>query len=152
MESAEYFLKPTGVERVMNRAIGVAVRFGLAPGYIYLLQVQGRKSGKIYSTPVNLLEWNGRRYVVGGRGHTSWSRNAAAVGTVTLIRGKIARRLRADAVPDDQKPEILKAYLVEYRRTVQRFFSVSASSPVEAFRTVADRHPVFELIAEEAST
>ena len=45
----------------------------------------------------------------------------------------------------EEKPAILKGYLEEYRRTVQRFFLVRAGSPVEAFREIADRHPVFEL-------
>src|SRR5262245_21662011 len=82
----KYFLKPKPLERFMNKTIGLAVRFGLAPRYMYLLRVRGRRSGNVYSTPVNLLEFKGHRYLVGGRGHTAWSRNAAAVGEVTLIR------------------------------------------------------------------
>src|SRR5262249_21769437 len=109
------------------------------------LRVRGRRSGNVYSTPVNLLEFKGHRYLVGGRGHTAWSRNAAAVGEGTLIRGKNAHRYRVLELPDDEKPEILRAYLIEYQHTVQRFFAVPTTSPVEAFRTIADRHPVFEL-------
>jgi hypothetical protein len=45
----------------------------------------------------------------------------------------------------DQRPEILAAYLNQYARQVQRFFSVKAGSPLEAFAGIADRHPVFEL-------
>jgi deazaflavin-dependent oxidoreductase (nitroreductase family) len=145
MES-KYFLKPKPFERFMNKTIGVAARLGFVPRYVYLLQVRGRRTGKMYSTPVNLLEFNGRRYLVGGRGHAAWSKNAAAAGEVTLIRGKDVQRLRAVELPDDQKPEILRAYLNEYRQTVQRFFSVPASSPLQAFRAIADRHPVFELV------
>jgi deazaflavin-dependent oxidoreductase (nitroreductase family) len=143
----EYFLKPTNVERIMNKAVGLAARFGFAPRYVYLLQVRGRKTGRIYSTPVNVLELNGRHYLVGGRGHTGWSKNAAAAGEVMMVRGKNAQRYRIVELPDDQKPEILRAYLIQYRRTVQRFFSVTASSPLEAFRTIVNQHPVFELLA-----
>jgi deazaflavin-dependent oxidoreductase (nitroreductase family) len=142
----QHFLKPKPFERFMNKAIGVVARLGFAPRYVYLLEVRGRRTGKIYSTPVNVLDFKGRRFLVGGRGHATWSKNAAASGEVTLIRGKKVQRLRAVPIPDDEKPEILRAYLNEYRQTVQRFFSVPASSPLEAFRTIAERHPVFELV------
>jgi deazaflavin-dependent oxidoreductase (nitroreductase family) len=144
--AAGHFLKPTPLERAMNKAVGFAARFGLVPRYIYLLEVRGRRTGTIYSTPVNLLEFQGRLYLVGGRGHTAWSRNAAASGEVTLTRGRKRATYRVVEVPDDQKPEILRAYLLEYRRTVQRFFSTPATSPAAAFRAIADRHPVFVLL------
>ena len=143
---AKYFLKPKPFERFMNKTIGVAARLGFVPRYVYLLQVRGRRTGKIYSTPVNLLEFKGRLYLVGGRGHTAWSKNAAASGEVTLIQGRDVQRLRVVELPDDQKPEILRAYLNEYRQTVQRFFSAPADAPLDAFSAIADRHPVFELI------
>jgi deazaflavin-dependent oxidoreductase (nitroreductase family) len=129
----------------MNKTIGVLARFGLGPGYIHLLRVRGRTTGRIYSTPVNLFRFRGRRYLVGGRGHTAWSRNALAAGVVTLARGSNSCEYRVSAVTDEKKPEILKGYLEEYPKTVQRFFSVAAGSPIEAFRQVAGLHPVFEL-------
>jgi deazaflavin-dependent oxidoreductase (nitroreductase family) len=142
----EHFLRPKRLARAMNRIVGLGARLGFVPRYIYLLKVRGRRSGKIYSTPVNVLKFKGRLYLVGGRGHTTWSRNAASAGEVTLVRGKSSRRYRIVEVPDDQKPEILRAYLVEYRLTVQRFFAVAATSPLEAFRGIVDRHPVFEIV------
>jgi deazaflavin-dependent oxidoreductase (nitroreductase family) len=132
----------------MNRFVGVLAGLGLGPSYIRLLEVRGRRSGKTYSTPVNLLELNGHRYLVGGRGHTAWSKNALAAGVVTLKRGARSEYVRAIPLSDDLKPPILKAYLQEYRNTVQRFFAVPVNSPVEAFAAIADRHPVFELVAD----
>jgi deazaflavin-dependent oxidoreductase (nitroreductase family) len=143
----EHFLKPSPIESLMNKTIGVLARFGIGPAYIHLLEVQGRKSGKTYTTPVNLLEVKGHRYLVGGRGHTGWSKNALAVGVVTLRRGRRSQQYRAIPVTDDRKPEILRAYLNEYRGTVQRFFSVPADSPLSTFAAIAGMHPVFELIA-----
>jgi hypothetical protein len=48
-------------------------------------------------------------------------------------------------IADDDKPEILKAYLDRFTLTVQRYFPISAGSPAEAFRPLAGRYPVFEL-------
>src|SRR5262245_45801121 len=143
--TGEYFLKPNFLERLMNKTIGWLARRGLGPGYVYLLEVRGRTSGKIYSTPVNRFELNGRLYLVGGRGHTGWSKNASAGGIVVLRRGRKSAKYRAVLVADDLKPPILKGYLETYSRTVQRFFAIRANSPVDEFRRIAGNHPVFEL-------
>jgi deazaflavin-dependent oxidoreductase (nitroreductase family) len=143
---AEYFLKPTAFVRAVNKTIGLLARLGVGPHYVHLLRVKGRRTGKVYSTPVNLLELHGHHYLVGGRGHAAWSKNASAAGEVTLIRGTTSRTYRVVPVSNERKAEILKAYLEEYRHTVQRFFSVPAGSPVEAFRSITDRHPAFELL------
>jgi len=142
---SDHFQKPSSVESLINRAIGLLARLGVGPAYMHLLEVRGRRSGKTYTTPVNLIDLNGRRYLVGARGHTAWSKNAAAAGVVTLRRGFRSQQYRVVPVPDDVKPEILKAYLERYRRDVQRFFAVSAGSPVSAFGAIAKMHPVYEL-------
>jgi deazaflavin-dependent oxidoreductase (nitroreductase family) len=140
------FREPSGVERVFNKAVGLLVGLGLAPRYNYLVQVRGRKTGRVYAAPVNLLEIGGRRFLVAPRGSTQWVRNAEAAGEVVLKRGANRRRFRIRAVPNDDKPEILKAYLERFKLAVQRYFPVPAGSDARAFREVADRYPVFELL------
>jgi deazaflavin-dependent oxidoreductase (nitroreductase family) len=147
-EDLKYFRRPNSIERVMNKTLGVLARWGLGPSYMHLLRVTGVKTGKVYSTPVNLMEFRGRLYLVGTRGHTGWSRNALSGGNVTLVRGSKTKRYRALPVQNDHKLEVLKAYLDEYTATVQRFFAVRSGSPPEAFRATAPRHPVFELLPD----
>jgi len=120
---------------------------GLGFSHNYLLQVRGRKSGKIYSTPIDLLELGGKRFLVAPRGRTQWVRNAEAAGEVTLKRGSKRQRYRLRALSDQEKPEILKAYLDQFRREVQRYFPVPAGSPVETFRELVESYPAFELIS-----
>src|SRR5271167_2613606 len=69
------FLKPTTIERIFNGAFGLIVRFGGGLKYNYELEVRGRKSGKVFRTPVNLLEFKSRRFLIGTRGETQWARN-----------------------------------------------------------------------------
>jgi len=64
------FRAPSPVERVFNRVFGFVVGLGWGFSYNYLLQVRGRKSGKVYSTPIDLLEWDGKRFPVAPRGRT----------------------------------------------------------------------------------
>src|ERR1700739_4005775 len=97
------FREPTPVEKLFNRTFGFVVGLGLGPAHIYLLQVQGRKSGKLYVTPVDPLELNGKRYLVAPRGRTQWVRNAEAAGEVTLKRGSRRDRFRLRALKDAEK-------------------------------------------------
>src|SRR5260370_27002505 len=70
------FRKPNPVEAFFNRAFGYLVGMGIGPDYMHLLQVRGRKTGRTYSSPVNLLEVGGKPFLVAPRGRTQWVRNA----------------------------------------------------------------------------
>lgn len=142
----EQFDRPSAIERLFNKLFGLLVGWGLGLPHNYLLQVRGRKSGRLYSTPVNLLSRDGKRFLVAPRGYTQWVRNAQASGTVSLKRGRRHEEVRLQVVSDEAKPEILKAYLDGFRLTVQRYFPVPAGSPAEAFRPLVARYPVFELV------
>jgi deazaflavin-dependent oxidoreductase (nitroreductase family) len=140
------FRIPSAGERIFNRIFGFLVGIGLGFSYNYLLQVRGRKSGKIYSTPVDLLEMNGKKFLVAPRGRTQWVRNAEAAGEVTLKKGSNRQRFRLRPIPDADKPEILKAYLDTFKREVQNYFPVAAGSPPQAFAAIVQSYPAFELI------
>jgi len=142
------FRKPSAVEALFNRAFGLLVGLGIAPGYMQLLQVRGRKSGRIYSSPVNLLQVDGKPYLVAPRGATQWVRNAEAAGEIVLKRRSTRHKYRLRPVSDPEKPQILKLYLESYKSAVQRYFPVPAGSPAAAFRDIASNYPVFELVLE----
>ncbi|MFZ0308851.1 MAG: nitroreductase family deazaflavin-dependent oxidoreductase [Candidatus Sulfotelmatobacter sp.] len=145
--SLPVFREPSAVEKIFNRVFGFVVGMGLGFSYNYLLQVRGRKSGKLYATPINLLEIHGKRFLVAPRGRTQWVRNAEAAGEVTLKKGSSSQRFRLRPVAETEKPEILKAYLDNFKSEVQRYFPVAAGSPVESFVELAGSYPVFELLA-----
>lgn len=146
-DSEPYSLPPTAIERAFNRAFGFLVGIGLGLPHNYLLQVPGRKTGRIFSTPVDLLEFRGSRFLVAGRGRVQWVRNAEAAGQITLKKGAKRLQFRLRPIPDSEKPEILKEYVDRFKATVQRYFPVPAGSDASAFAPVASRYPAFELIA-----
>ena len=141
------FREPTGVEKIFNRVFGFLVGLGLGFSHNYLLEVRGRKSGKLYSTPVDLLELDGKRYLVAPRGRTQWVRNAEAAGEVTLKKGSSRQKFHLRPLPDADKPQILKAYLDNFKREVQTYFPIPAGSPEESFVAIAESYPAFELSA-----
>jgi len=138
------FLRPTSPERSLNRAFGALIGLGFGLRHNYLLQVRGRRSGRMYSTPVNLLEIDKKLYLVCPRGRAQWVRNAEASGRVLLKKRRV-REFSLSIVPDEQKPAILKEYLERFKTTVQRYFPVSAGSPPAAFAPYAAHYPVFDL-------
>jgi deazaflavin-dependent oxidoreductase (nitroreductase family) len=139
------YQRPTAIEGMINRFIGLLPRIGIGPSYMVLLQVRGRKSGRLYSTPVNLVDLNGHRYLVAPRGDTQWARNAVASGEVTLVRGLRRETVNLKPIADANKPPILKTYLDQYASAVQRYFPVPAGSPLTAFVPLAANYPVFEI-------
>lgn len=145
-EQIPAFREPSAAERMLSKAFGVLLVLGLGRRHNYLLLVRGRRTGRVYGTPVNVLELRGKRFVVAGRGQTQWVRNAEMAGEVALRRGRWTRRFRTRPVPDGEKPEILSAYLDRFRLTVKRYFPVRSGSTPAAFHQFIDRYPVFELV------
>jgi deazaflavin-dependent oxidoreductase (nitroreductase family) len=145
MTAEREYRPPSWGEKLFNRIFGYVAGLGIGPSFIYLLEVKGRKSGKVYSTAVNILEFKGKQYLVAPRGRTQWVRNAEASGEVTLKRGA-RRKFRLRVLAESEKPEILKLYLTSYKGAVQRFFPVSTDATLDAFAQIAVGYPAFELI------
>ena len=143
---APAFRATAAAERIFNRVFGFLVGIGLGFSYNYLLLVRGRKSGKLYSTPINLLELGGKRFLVAPRGRTQWVRNAEAGGEITLKKGSRLSKYRLRPLDGAEKLEVLKAYLDTFKREVQTYFSIPAGSPVQSFAGLAAGYPAFELI------
>lgn len=146
MTDSRKFTEPSATERFFNNLIGVMVGWGIGPGHMRVLEVRGRKTGRIYKLPVDLLPMNGKLYLVAPRGRTQWVQNAEAQGEITLRRGGKATRYRLRALSTEEKPPVLKAYLDSFKAEVQQFFSVKAGSDEAAFVPLVDAYPAFELL------
>lgn len=140
------FHPPNAIDRAINRLFGLWVKFGGGLAHNFLLEVRGRKSGQIYSTPVNVLVYQGKRYLVAPRGYTQWVRNIEANGEASLVKGARRETVKLRPVADEAKPDILKAYLDRFKPTVQRYFAIPAGAPVGAFPPLASAYPVFEIV------
>src|SRR5437867_11492488 len=104
-EAVPSLRKPSRLARVLNRLFGVLVGLGLGLSHNYLLQVRGRKTGRLYATPVNLLVMEGRRYLIAPRGNTQWVQNARSNGELWLKKGRRRDRFRVRALRDAEKPQ-----------------------------------------------
>ena len=131
---------------VVNPAIAGLTRAGLSVWGSRELRVRGRSSGEWRTTPVNVLTVDGERYLVAPRGETHWVRNLRAAGGGELRLGRRTAAFRSTEVTDDQKVEVLRAYLRRWKAEAGVFFGgVSATSSDDELRRIAPRHPVFRL-------
>ena len=139
------------MRRIANPVLVVAMRLGISVWGSRVLEVRGRKSGTPRRTPVNLLSYEGREYLVSPRGDTQWARNVRADGgRLVLVLGRRREERTATELADEDKPPVLRAYLGRWKMEVGMFFEgVSAASSDRDLLRVAAKHPVFLLSPSE---
>ncbi len=130
--------------RFSNRIVQWMIWLNIAPRHYHVLTVRGRKSGKLYSTPVALVEEGDQRWLVSPYGEVAWLRNARAAGQVTLSRGGKTETVKIIEQEPMTSAPVLKKYII-LESIVQPYFDVRPDSPLEAFVAEAPRHPVFLL-------
>lgn len=142
-----HYLAPSKGDRRFNRLAGRLTRMGLSLWGSRELILPGRRTGQPRSNVVNLLEVDGRAYLVAPRGETEWVRNLRANDLRGELRlGRRVRPFSAAEVPDGEKAAVLRPYLERWAFEVGRFFDgVGADSTDEELAAIAHRHPVFEL-------
>ena len=133
-------------KNVFNRLVALLTRGGISVMGSRVLEVPGRKTGEPRRTPVNLLDFEGARYLVAPRGHTQWVRNLRASGRGRLWLGRRSEPFIATELGDDEKPPLLRAYLRRWKWEVGAFFGgVGPDSSDEELRGIAPDHPAFKL-------
>src|SRR5262249_16216248 len=133
---------------VGNPAVALLTRAGISVWGSRELRVRGRKSGEWRTTPVNLLTYEGARYLVAPRGVTQWVRNLREAGEGELRVGRRTEPFRATELEDEQKPPILRAYLRRWKAEVGIFFGgVGPDSSADDLLRISPDHPIFRIEA-----
>jgi deazaflavin-dependent oxidoreductase (nitroreductase family) len=116
-------------------------------GYpMYLLTVRGRKSGQPRTTPVVIVEQEGKRYLLAPFGMVDWVRNLRASGIAIFTRARRHEQVRARELPRDEAGLVLKGLMMSGKNPpILGYFGVTAHSSDEDFRRAAASHPVFVL-------
>ena len=130
--------------RAINAVFRGLTRLGIGASYRWILTVPGRKTGRMHSTPVDVMEVDGARWLVAPYGPTNWVLNARAAGRVTLRRGNrsevydVREAIASEAVP------VLRTYMTEVRIT-RPYFDAGPDAPDSAVAAELLRHPTFRL-------
>jgi len=132
---------------VFNRSVAFLTRHGVSILGSRVLAVRGRTSGAWRTTPVNLLDHQGRRYLVSPRGAGQWVRKLRAAGTGELRVGRRTEAFRGRELSDEEKAPVLRAYLKRWKFEVGVFFDgVGPDSSDAEILTIAAKHPAFEVL------
>jgi deazaflavin-dependent oxidoreductase (nitroreductase family) len=131
---------------VFNRLVALATRAGVSLLGSRVLEVPGRSSGEPRRTPVNLLSFEGQRYLVAPRGETQWVRNLRASGGGRLLLGRRSEPFSAVELADGDKPPVVRAYLKRWKAEVGVFFDgIGPDSSEQEMQAAVPKHPVFRL-------
>ncbi len=146
----ERYVRPDWFTRnVFNRVVAWLTRLGISVYGSRVLAVRGRRSGQWHTTPVNLLEYRGERFLVAPRGVTQWVRNVRAGSEAELRVGSRRERVKLVEIPDTDplKIELLRVYLRKWAFEAGAFFEgVGANASDEDLKHIAPNHPVFRVL------
>jgi deazaflavin-dependent oxidoreductase (nitroreductase family) len=139
--------------RVVSTIITTLLRLGLPAGPSVLLSVRGRKSGKIYTIPVALVENSGTRWLVAAFGEVNWVRNLRATGQAHLTRRRRSEAIEVVELDAREAAPVLKQFLRESQRVsfIKPYFHVTPHSSLADFEREALYHPVFRIVSKESS-
>jgi deazaflavin-dependent oxidoreductase (nitroreductase family) len=133
-------------KNVFNRFVALLARLGVSVAGSRVLEVKGRKSGEWRRTPVNLLVFEGERYLVAPRGETQWVRNMRVSGGGRLVLGGKTEEFGATEVGEEEKPPLLRAYLEKWKWEVGAFFDgVGPDAGDGELRRIGPDHPAFRI-------
>ena len=126
-----------------------------------LLTVPGRRSGKLRTTPVSMLEFDGRRFVQASYSEGGWIGNVRAAGEATLTDHGHSVPVQVVELSPDYAATILRRALEPYRRSrllrallgprlrppvaLMRWLRIRVDDTTEEYVAEARRHPLFEL-------
>jgi deazaflavin-dependent oxidoreductase (nitroreductase family) len=130
-----------------NAAVAWAIgNLGRSPGGAELLEVRGRTSGQVRTTPVNPLDLDGRHYLLSPRGETQWVRNFRAAGEAALrVGGRRQPVALARELADAEKVPVLRAYIGRWGWQVKGLIDAPKGATDAQLAAVAPKHPVFEI-------
>ena len=130
-------------QRLVNVMMTPLAKVGFGPSYLHILTVRGRKSGEPRSTPVDVMNIDGRRYLVAPYGPVPWVHNVRAAGEAELRRRTTERFTTRELAPDEAVP-VLRVYRKKIAVT-RPYFSVTPDSTQDEWLREASGKPVFEL-------
>jgi len=142
--------RPNRLARFLNRL--PAAYFGggvLSSPRWTILEVRGRRTGRVIAAPVVLADHEGGHYLVSMLGEdVNWVRNVRAAGGRAVLRRRERRAVRLVEVPVGERAPILRRYL-DLAPGARPHFPVPRRAPLSEFERIAGRYPVFRVLPDD---
>ncbi len=146
--------------RAINSFTKRMVRLGVPMGPMILLTVRGRKTGRLYTTPLGMFERDDRRWLFAEFGAVGWVHNLRVFGEATVSRGRTREAVTVSELPLEAAAVVLHDIVAPWFKTPmgamarmvagRPIFKVALDAPLERFIDEAALHPVFEVTAQGA--
>ena len=138
--------RPNGLARVLNRISAIQFSTGwILPSRMGALEVVGRRTGRVISFPVAIVDYQGERYIVAMLGENSnWVRNVRAAGGRAVLRHGRREAIRLEEVESGVRAPILQRYLV-IAPGARPHIPVDQQASLADFEQVAPQVPVFRI-------
>ncbi len=128
------------------------LRGGVPLGPNALLTVRGRKTGEPRTTPVAVVDLDGRRWIIGTFGEVNWVKNLRAAGQATITSNRRAQPVTAVELSIPEASAFYRDTLGPYVRQIPLGLGpfmlgtlLGARDLITDPDAAAHRHPVFEL-------
>jgi deazaflavin-dependent oxidoreductase (nitroreductase family) len=135
--------------RIGNLVVTTLLRAGLPIGPMFLLTVNGRRSGLPRTTPVALAPHPRGWRLVAPFGVVDWVKNLRVAGTGLITRGRRTVEVRAIELGAEEAAPLLRESLLEVgpitRSVVGGHFAVALDAPLADWVAEAPLHPAFIL-------
>lgn len=143
--------KPPSFVTLLNPIARRVLKVGPLLGPNALITIRGRKSGEPRTTPIALLQVDGRRWVIGTFGETNWVRNLRASHEAMLTVGRKSLEVVADELDLARRTEFFRDVVGPYVRRIRiggvLLSILGARDVLEDPVRAAEHRPVFELRA-----
>jgi deazaflavin-dependent oxidoreductase (nitroreductase family) len=147
----------TTLEWLGERAMWWLVSLGLTPARwprtacgTVILEVNGRRSGRLQSKLVTWVEHDGERYLVVMQGtEPQWVKNMRAAGGMVSLRNGCRRsHVRLAEVAPGERAPVLRAWFgfTSLSANPRRHFALDRHAALGEFERLATSHPVFRIV------
>lgn len=138
---------PNRVARVFDRCTAALYGLGIAPNYLVVLEVPGRRSGRTVTLPLVMAIVGGERYLVSMLGqNANWVRNVRTAGGNATLRHGRREEVRLEEVAPDRRAPVLKAYL-KRAPNARAHLPIDKDDPLTEFERVSVGFPVFWVVS-----
>lgn len=137
--------KPSGMTKLFNSIFGFFAGAGLTPKRNIMLETKGRRSGQARTVPVNIVDYEGQRYLVSPRGESEWVRNVRADSGRAVFRHGKRTPVQLQELPPGERAPIIQKYLRENAMSTKQHFGIDPKADIAEFQRIAALHPAFRI-------
>ena len=141
--------RPNWIAKILNRAWAIIASRSVQSNGLVALEVVGRKSGRIVSFPLVMVNVDGQRYLASMLGdNVQWVRNVRAAGGKAVLRSGGREDVQLEEISAVMRAPILKAYL-QAAPGARPHVPVDKDAPIAEFEKIAAAFPVFCLLSNK---